>query len=516
MADLNEPALVVIGSGASGGTVADVLTARGLPVVLLEAGRRIEPSEFHQDDLQAFGQLSWLEPRVSSGSWSATTLAPDRPAWVVRALGGTTLHWNGLAYRPQAHELRARSHYGAIAGASLVDWPVTLAELAPYYARAEARMGVTGTHGIAPHPPSAHYKLLWNGAKKLGYSRISNAGIAINSAERDGRPGCIQMGFCNQGCMISAKWSTLVADIPRAEASGRLDLRTEATAVRIEHDAAGRVSAVVYADAAGALHRQRAHTVVLACNAVETARLLLLSQSNRHPRGLANGSDQVGRNYMRHVAALTYAAMPEPVNMHRGIVTPGTVFDEARHDPSRGFSGGYLMEAAGMAPVSLAMLLDPAGWGADYAGFFERYDHLAGMLMNGEELPVPDNRVTLDDRVKDARGLAVARVHVDEHAETEAMVAHFNDRSGALYRALGSEDVRHGRPASATHNMGTARMGADAASSVVDAGLQAHEVPGLYVADGSAFPTSTSVNPTLTIVALALRLADQLSKGNKL
>lgn len=515
MAGLSEPAIVVIGSGAAGGTMADVLTARGFPVVLLEAGRRIEPAEFQQEDLKAFGQLSWLDPRVATGSWSAAMLAPDRPAWVVKAVGGSTNHWNGLAYRPQPHELTARTTYGPISGASLVDWPITLADLAPWYAQAEARLGVTGTSGIAPHPPSAHYKLLWNGAQKLGYSRISNAGLAINSADRDGRPACRQMGFCNQGCGISAKWSTLVSDIPRAQATGLLDLRTEATAIRIEHDAEGKVAAVIYADAKGAQHRLAAHTVVLACNAIETARLLLLSDSDRHPRGLANGSGQVGRNYMRHIAALTYAMMPDRVNMHRGIVTPGTVFDEARHDPARGFSGGYLMEAAGMSPVSLALLLDPAGWGPDYAGFLERYDHLAGMLMNGEELPTPDNRITLDDKVKDWLGLPVARVHVDEHPQAKAMLAHFSDRSAALYRAVGATDVRHGRPVSATHNMGTARMGTDPATSVVDASLQAHEVPGLYIADGSVFPTSTSVNPTLTIVALALRLANQIGQASQ-
>ena len=511
MADLKEPALVVIGSGAAGGTIADVLTAHGLPVTLLEAGPRIDPGDFRQQDLEAFGQLSWLDPRVATGSWLAATAAPDRPAWVVKAVGGSTLHWNGLAYRPQPHELKARSTYGAIDGATLADWPVTLAELTPWYAMAEDRLGVTGTSGIAPHPASAHYKLLWNAAQKLGYRRVSNAGIAINSGTRDGRPGCIQMGFCNQGCKISAKWSTLASEVPRAEATGRLDLRTESTAVRIETDANGRVAAVIYADAKGALHRQAAHKVVLACNAIETARLLLLSESGRHPAGLANGSGQVGRNYMRHIAAMTYAALPGPVNMHRGIVTPGTIFDEARHDPQRGFSGGYLMEAAGMSPVSLALLLDPAGWGRDYAGFLERYDHLAGMLMNGEELPRADNRITLDDKVKDVRGLPVARVHVDEHAEAGRMIAHFNQQSAELYRAVGASDVRHGRPVSATHNMGTARMGKDPATSVVDATLQAHEVAGLYIADGSVFPTSTSVNPTLTIVALALRLAHRLA-----
>jgi len=147
MADLNEPALVIIGSGASGGTIAEVLTARGLPVVLLEAGPRIEPGEFHQDDLKAFGQLSWLEPRVSSGSWSATALTPDRPAWVVRALGGTTLHWNGLAYRPQAHGAEGPQHLWQHRRATLADWPLSLADLAPFHAR-------RGTNG-GDRPPAS-------------------------------------------------------------------------------------------------------------------------------------------------------------------------------------------------------------------------------------------------------------------------------------------------------------------------------------------------------------------------
>ncbi|QMW23097.1 GMC family oxidoreductase [Sandaracinobacteroides saxicola] len=508
---LGEPQIVIIGSGAAGGTVAHELTRRGHRVVLLEAGKRIEPGDFHQEDMPAYAQLSWLDPRVATGDWLAARVAPDRPAWVVKAVGGSTLHWNGLAYRAQPHELRARSTYGAVAGSSLADWPLDHAELLPWYGRAEAKLGVTGTHGIAAHPATAHYSLLHAGARRVGYRRISNARLAINSAARDDRPGCQQLGFCNQGCMISAKWSTLVSEIPKAEATGRLDLRTESTVVRIEHGADGRADAVVYADATGALHRQAAHVVVLAANSIETARLLLLSDSNRFPRGLANGSDQVGRNYMRHVTGLTYAVMPGPVNMHRGIVTPGTVFDEARHDPARGFAGGYLMEAAGLSPLSVALLLDPAGWGADYAGFIARYDHLAGMLMNGEELPSADNRVTLDDKVKDARGLPVARVHVVEHAHTRAMRAHFFERSAALYRSLGATDIRHGQPASATHNMGTARMGDDPATSVVDRFGRAHEVPNLWIVDGSIMPTSTAENPTLTIVALALRASHRLA-----
>jgi choline dehydrogenase-like flavoprotein len=215
---------------------------------------------------------------------------------------------------------------------------------------------------------------------------------------------------------------------------------------------------------------------------------------------------------MRHLAHLTYAAFDKPVNMHRGIVTPGVVFDEAGHDPARGFAGGYLMEAASMAPVSLALLLDPQGWGADYAGLIERYDHLAGMLMNGEELPRPDNRVTLSERVKDAAGSPVAQVHVDEHPQSTLMRSHFERQSAALYGAIGGHDIHHGQPLSATHNMGTARMSLKAQDGVVDRFGQAHDVHNLWVADGSVFPTSTAENPTLTIVALALRLAAKLLK----
>ena len=514
MIPLSEPALVIIGSGAGGATVAAALTAAGKRVVMLEAGPRIEPEAWHQDDLAAYAQLSWLDPRVATGNWPAAKVAPDRPAWTVKAVGGSTLHWNGIALRARAHELRARTVYGDIAGASLADWPLTLDELAPWYTEAEARLGVSGSGGRPLHPPTAHYKVLAAGARALGYTKVGNGRLAINVGDFDDRPGCQQLGFCNQGCKVSAKWSTLVSDIPKAEATGRLDLRYPSMAVRIEHDAHGFASAVIYRDGAGRLQRQRARGVVLAANAIETARLLLLSESARFPQGLANGAGHVGRHYMRHVTHLTYAAFDQPVHMQRGIVTPGVVYDEADHDPARGFAGGYLMQAASMAPVSLALLLDSAGWGPAYAGFIERYDHLAGMLMNGEELPSADNRVTLSETVRDGAGQPVAAVHVDEHPMTLAMRGHFRAQSAALYRAIGGIEVRHGQPPSATHNMGTCRMSAKPADGVVDASGRAHEVPNLWIADGSVLPTSTAENPTLTIVALALRLAAALLRDS--
>jgi len=282
--------------------------------------------------------------------------------------------------------------------------------------------------------------------------------------------------------------------------------------VRIEHDAAGHVSAVIYADAKGAIHRQRAHRVVLAANAIETPRLLLLSESNRHPRGLANGSGQVGRNYMRHLAALTYAAMPQPVNMHRGVVTPGTVFDEARHDPGRGFAGGYLMEAASMAPVSLALLLDPGGWGRDYAAFFERYDHLAGMLMNGEEPPgrrQPDHARRKDQgRAGPSSGAGPCRRASAERSDARPF-------QRPLRRPLpgGRRHRRPSRPSairSPQHGHGAdgSRYQRTRWSMPTSAPMRCR---GCTLPMAASSPTSTSVDPTLTIVALALRLADHLA-----
>ncbi|MEO1065569.1 MAG: GMC family oxidoreductase N-terminal domain-containing protein, partial [Actinomycetota bacterium] len=226
------------------------------------------------------------------------------------------------------HEFAARTHYGDVDGASLIDWPLAAAELAPYYDRAEARMGVTGTGDIPLNATNNNYRVLYHGARRLGYRRISNAGIAINSVQRDGRPACIQLGFCNQGCKVSAKWSTLVAEIPRALATGRLELRPDCMALRLETDEDDRVIAVVYADATGNEQRQAARAVCVAGNAIETPRLLLNSATGRHPDGLGNDSGELGRHYMRHVSALGFAAFEQPVNMHRGITTPGTVFDE--------------------------------------------------------------------------------------------------------------------------------------------------------------------------------------------
>ena len=268
-------ATVIIGSGAGGGTLAHELTRRGIKVVLLEAGKRQSTETFSQVPGEAFLQLTWLDRRTQSGNWGVARDFPTLPVWHCKTVGGTTVHWTASCPRFQPWELRAKTVYGDIQGASLIDWPMSYEELERYYDLAEKRLGVTRRNGVPGLPASNNFKVMYAGAKKLGYKQVHTGHMAINPRAFDGRGFCIQQGFCVQGCKMGAKWSTLYTEIPRAEATGNLDLRVESTATRIEHGPDGRVNAVIYRDAQGKEQRQKARLVCVAGNAIETTRLLL-------------------------------------------------------------------------------------------------------------------------------------------------------------------------------------------------------------------------------------------------
>ena len=504
--------VVIVGSGAGGGTLAHELTRRGIKVVLFEAGGRQSAATFSQNPGAAFGQLTWLEPRTASGTWGEAQATPSMPVWMCRTVGGTTVHWTAATPRLQSYEINARKTYGDIAGATLADWPIDYAELKRWYVAAEKRMGVTRRNGNPGLPASNNFKVMYNGARKLGYKRVHTNYLAINSRVRDGRGLCIQQGFCTMGCKTDAKWSTLVTEIPRAEATGHLELRSGCMVTRIEHDAAGRASAVLYRDAAGIEQRQKARCVCIAGSAVETPRLLLLSESARFPRGLANGSDQVGRNYCHHVLGFVWGIFEQPVHAWRGAILAGVVEDENVYNPKRGFVGGYHLELAMLDLSSLPMAALPYGWGRDYASIIDNYRNMAGMLINGEDLPRADNRITLSTTVKDSHGLPVAHVHCDEHPNDLALRRHAQQQGKRIYEAVGAKRVVFSGTPPATHQMGTARMSRDPAHGVTNPYGRTHEVPNLFVSDGSVFPTAGAANPTLTIVALALRQAEYISR----
>jgi choline dehydrogenase-like flavoprotein len=511
----DDSVVVIIGSGAGGGTLANELCQKGAKVVVLEAGARQSPATFINDEWKSFVQLAWLDPRTTSGSWRVAKDFAGLPAWICKTVGGSTAHWAGASLRFQPHEFKARSTYGEIKGTSLLDWPLTLKELEPYYARAEDKMGVTRTNGIPGLPGNNNFKVMYAGATKLGYKECHTGRMAINSRPRDGRGSCLQIGFCFQGCKSGAKWSTLYTEIPKAEATGRLDLRPESHVVRIEHDDAGKVTAVVYHDGAGKEQRQKARAVCVAGNSIETPRLLLLSASSKFPDGLANSSGQVGRNYMRHMTGSVYAVFKEEVNMYRGTTMAGIIQDEAPNNTKRGFVGGYEMETLSLGLPFMAAFLNPGGWGSDFAWFMDNYARMAGMWLVGEDMPRETNRVTLNPAVKDKWGNPVPNVHFDDHENDIRMRDHAFGQGEAVYKAAGAVKTFRTPPYPSTHNLGTCRMSARARDGVCNKWGQTHDIKNLFISDGSQFTTGGGENPTLTIVTLAIRQAEYIAKQMK-
>jgi choline dehydrogenase-like flavoprotein len=511
----DQDVVVVIGSGAGGGTLANELCQQGVHTVVLEAGPHLTAVDYVNDEWPAFNQMAWLDTRTTSGSWRVAQNFPNLPAWTVKAVGGTTTHWAGACPRFQEHEFRTRSVYGEIDGANLLDWPIGLDDLAPFYDQAEKRIGVTHRHGRPPLPANNNYKVFANGAERAGYKRYATGPYGTNAAEYDGRPASIQDGFNFQGDKNGSKWSTLVAELPKAGRTGNLDLRPECQAVQITHDGRGRVDAVLYLDGDGALQRQRARAVCVACNAIETARLLLLSASPLHPDGLANSSGQVGRNYMRHTTGSVYARFDRPVRMWRGETMAGVIADECGNDPGRGFAGGYLFETLALGPSFLAAFAEPGSWGPEFTEIMDAYANTAGLWITGEDMPQETNRVTLNHAVTDDKGLPAPNVHFDDHPNDTAMREHAYAHGEEVYEAVGATGTHRTPPYPSTHNMGTARMSARPEDGVVDGWGQAHDVPNLFVSDGSVFTTGAAANPTLTIVALAIRQGQEIGRRVK-
>jgi choline dehydrogenase-like flavoprotein len=468
--ELNDASvIVVIGSGAGGGTLANELCQKGDKVVCLEAGSHLTQEDFVNDEFAMYGKLTWQDQRTG------------QPIWIVKAVGGSTVHWAGLSIRMKDYELKTRTVYGDVAGANLLDWPISLKDLEPYYDKAESKMGVTGTNGIPRQPDTNAFKVVNYCAKKAGYS-FEMGPSAINSVARDGRPACQMIGFCTSGCKIGAKWSTLYTEIPKAMATGNFELRPNSMALQIQHDASGKVTGVLYADKDGKHQVQKARIVCVAGNSIESPRLLLNSASNMFKDGMANSSGQVGRNYLRHATQHMYATFDQPVHGHRGIHAPLT-----------------------------ATSVVPGGWGRKVTNLVEQYDHMVAVWTCGEDLPQADARITLDDSIKDQYGLPIPNiVPVKDHPNDTAMLKHARKTLESIFQAGHAKDIVWRPPFPNSHNMGSLRISAKPADGVCNGWGQTHDIKNLFISDGSQFASSGACNPTLTIVALAIRQADYM------
>ena len=512
--DLNDESVVVIvGSGAGGGTLGTELALKGVKTLILEAGARNEIEDFINDEWASFTQLAWKDMRTTSGSWRVHKDFANLPAWIVKSVGGSTVHWAGASLRFQEHEFKTRTTYGNVAGANLLDWPITLAELEPYYAKAEDKMGVTRTNNIPGLPGNNNFKVLEAGAKKVGYKEVHTGRMAINSQPRDGRGACQQIGFCFQGCKSGAKWSTLYAEIPKGEATGNLEVRPNSQVIQIEHDASGKVTGVVYADKDGKMQRQKARIVAVAGNSLESPRLLLNSASIMFPDGLANSSGQVGRNYMRHTTASVYAVFDKPVRMWRGTTMAGIVRDEAgeRHEARL-----RRRLRAGNPVARLA-----------FHGGLPQSGRVGSRVHIGARTPTKIWRAcgssarTCRRRQIASRSTRSRRTSLA--CPSQACISTITPTTSrcaiTLGRAARRFTKRWARPASSRHRpiprrtisapTGWRRTARD---GVVNAHGQTHDIKNLFVSDGSQFTTGGAENPTLTIVALAIRQADYIAE----
>lgn len=532
---------VVIGSGAAGGVMAKELATAGFDVVVLEQGPYLRANDFRHDDLgylfnqELIGGSAGEYPQTLRRTEQEQAVIQDFPPPLLyaRLVGGSSVHFTGNYWRFRPIDFVERSTIGSIEGTGFADWPITYEELEPYYTKVDWEIGVSGTPGpfdprrsrpypLPPLPNKSGGVLFEKGARKLGL-HPQPAPMAILSQPYNGRSACGHCGFCMLfGCEFGAKSSTLASMIPLAEATGRCEIRPESTVIRLDTEAGGRIRDVVYLDAGGHEHAQQAKAVVLCGNGAETPRLLLMSESSRHPDGLANTSGKVGKYLMFNCQTLAYGLFEHPLNEYKSAQVTRILMDYYDTDPARGYYGGGGMDARPFLsayPLGFALTglpPDAPTWGPEFKRMLHEY-FTRTVSVNGHttSLPLETNNISLDPDAKDKWGRPAIRVTYKDHPDDLAISRFFLDKGVQILEAAGARKVWTVPVQEATigaHLLGTCRMGDNPSDSVVDRYHRSHDVRNLFIVDGSSFVTSGRGQPTMTIQALAFRAADHLVK----
>lgn len=557
--------VVVIGSGAGGGTVVQVLTAMGIQVTLLEAGPMLNPAKDYKEHMwpwqvphrgagpnaeRYFGRQQWGYFNAPNGYWDIdgepyTVAEGSQFRWFrSRILGGRTNHYGRISLRFSDYDFKPYSTDGLGA-----DWPITYQDLAPYYDKAERFIGICGTReGIrsAPDgeflpapPPRVHELLIQKTTAKMGIRTIPSR-MAILTRPHNGRVACHYCGQCGRGCVTASNYSSSQVQILPALKTGRLKIIANAMVRELITDAAGKVSAVSYIDTVTRTEKQiRCRVAVLAASACESARILLNSKSSRHPNGLANSSGVVGRFLMDTVGFGLTGYIPSLKGMPKHdtdgysgghLYIPWWGLDQKNKEFPRGYhveiGGGFGMPQLGFAQGAIRMY---EGYGASLKQkIADDYGCFVGLAGRGEMIPNEHSFCEIDPNVVDRWGIPVLRFHFRWSDYEYKMARHMRETFTAIIENMGGrvvglrnperEEEGISVPGTIIHELGVIRMGNDPKTSALNAWCQAHEVPNLFVADAAPFVSNPDKNPTLTINALAWRtseyIAEEMRKGN--
>ena len=523
--------VLVVGAGLSGAVMARRLAEAGLEVLCLEQGDRHDREDYpgRRDDWELMAAGPWHpSPNVrrSRADYPIDDADAAMKPLMFNGVGGSTVLYGGHWMRFLPSDFRTRTLDGVGD-----DWPIGYGDLASYYDRVDAEIGASGLAGDPAYPARPEYPMPplpigpWGERVAAAHHALGwhwwPGSNAIASRPYDGRRPCVQRGTCGWGCNEGAKGSADLTHWPVAERLGAR-LLTVARVTRLTQDAAGRADGALWRDREGREHRVRAAAVVVACNAIGTPRLLLASVGDRAPDGLANGSGLVGRRLMMHPFIRVVGLFDTPMESwggHWGQSLYSMEFAETR--PDAGFVRGAkwnLTPSGGPMQAALFPWPDEKLWGEA----FHRHvrDWLGRSAIWGiscEDLPDPANQVTLHPTLRDADGLPAPRVTYALDENARRMLAFNVARAEESLRAAGAVQVLSQplMPEFGWHPLGTCRMGTDPATSVVDEAGRAHDVPNLWIVDGSVLPTGSCVNPAATIAALALRSAEMLLAGRR-
>jgi gluconate 2-dehydrogenase alpha chain len=555
--------VVIVGVGAVGGILAAELGKAGMKVVGLERGPRLQTKDFEGLDELRYFQRQDLRPNMKRDpvTWRPNTNARASTMPSLNngnQAGGGTVHYGSLSWRMHEDDFRVRSktleRYGkdAIpADSSMTDWPVSYAELEPFYDQAEYELGVSGKAGnlkgakidggnVFEGPRNREYPLpalqmdqsavlFEAGAKKLGLHPFSSP-RAILSQPYQNRPGCSYCGFCQAfGCFLGAKSSILVTKLPEADATGNFKLITNAMAYRVNSDNSGKVTGVSYYGPDRSDNTIEADLVIVAPFIYDNTRLMLLSKTEKFPNGLANSSGHLGKHVMAHIMAPVFAKFDDRhVNNYMGPSAQKHTVDDYNADnfdhSGLGFIRGAQLSVGTPnlegGPIAASTSPTPPGipmWGAAYRDFIaDFYTRHAAMVAQTENLPYADQTIDLDPNVRDAWGLPAPRVTYDWRRPAErARVEFVQKKLAEIGQAMGAYLV-WSPPASpqgapGAHHEGGTRMGGDPKDSVVNKYGQTWDHPNLFLIGSSTFPTmGAGFNPTLTIQALTYMTAQAI------